>query len=204
MLGQALTGGRPRRRGRLPRALAGSGLLALALGLGACAQPDGGGVASLGQGQQAPETTTAQGGGGKDFHEARLEWAECMREHGVDVPDPSPGGQVTARAGRRAFVDDPDFEQAQKACESKMQGVEPPAGLDPEHVQERVLALTKCLREAGFDVPDPQFGSGGRALVRIAPEGVDVESEAFQDAMRTCQKKSGMDQLGRDRAGGRP
>jgi hypothetical protein len=206
MLGRSPTGAPPRRRGRHTLvALAAAGLLAL--GLAACAQADGGGgVASLSGQDQATTTTVA---GGKDFQQARLEWAQCMRENGVDVPDPGADGRVRIQSGagagqRRAFVDDPDFDKAQKACEKHMQGVEPPAGFNPEQMQERVLALTKCLRDRGYDVPDPEFNGRGGVLMRMAPEGVDPESKEFQDALRDCQKQSGMDEMRRNLSGNGP
>lgn len=205
MLGRSPAGAPRLRRGRHAFHVVAVGLLAL--GLGACAQGGGGGggVASLsGQGDQT--TTTTANGGKKDFQQARLAWAKCMREHGVDVPDPGADGRVrvqrnadgTSEKGRRAFPDDPKFDGAMKACEKHMQGVEPPAGLNPEQMQERVLALTKCLRGRGFDVPDPQFNGRGGVLMRMAPEGVDPESKEFQDALRDCEKQSGMDDLRRD------
>jgi hypothetical protein len=42
-----------------------------------------------------------------------LNFARCMREHGVDMPDPSPNGELQSR-GRR---DDPRLEAAQRACQ---------------------------------------------------------------------------------------
>ncbi len=54
----------------------------------------------------------------EDAQEQALEYAECMREHGVDMPDPdfSRGG-VSIRIGGEGF--DPNsqvFKDAQKAC----------------------------------------------------------------------------------------
>jgi hypothetical protein len=201
MLGRPPAGAPPARHGRHTIArLAGASLLTLALG--ACAGAGGGGgVASLSGGGQATTTTVA---GKKDFQQARLEWAECMRKNGVDVPDPGADGRVRverrdAGGGKRAaFPDDPDFDKAMKACEHLMQGVEPPAGFNPEQMQERVLAMTKCLRDKGFDVPDPQFNGRGGVLMRMAPEGVDPESKEFRDALRDCQKQSGMDEMARN------
>lgn len=205
MLGRSPAGAPRMRRGRHGlRVLAGAALLTL--GLGACGQADGGGgVASLsGQGQATTTTTAA---GGKDFQEARLKWAQCMRENGVDVPDPGADGRIEIRkesgsggGERRVLPDeDPDFQKAEKACEKHMQGVQPPAGFKPEEMQERLLNLAKCLRGKGYDVPDPQFSDGGRrSLMRVAPKNVDPESKEFQDAMRECEKQSGLDELRRN------
>lgn len=55
------------------------------------------------------------------MEEASLEFARCMREHGVDVPDPKPGeGIRIGGPGTKLNPDDPTFQKAQKACEGIM------------------------------------------------------------------------------------
>jgi hypothetical protein len=179
----------------------------LALILGACAQgSDGGGVASLSaSGGGAPTTTVARSA--KDFEDARLEWAKCMRENGVDVPDPGADGRFQVGPGpgsgsRRDLRDDPDFDKAQKACEKLLEGFTPPNGFNPEQMKERVLALAKCLRDHGFDVPDPQFDQGARRFTQELPKGIDVNSKEFRQAQQDCAKQSGLDQFGKGPQGG--
>jgi hypothetical protein len=48
--------------------------------------------------------------------QAMLEFAQCMRAHGQDVPDPVPGEGIQIRRPR----DDPGFDAAQKACQDKL------------------------------------------------------------------------------------
>jgi ABC-type glycerol-3-phosphate transport system substrate-binding protein len=65
-------------------------LLALALALAACGGGDkGGGVASPG-GDKATPTTSPSGGSGR--MQQALAYARCMRQHGVNVPDPKISG----------------------------------------------------------------------------------------------------------------
>jgi hypothetical protein len=59
--------------------------------------------------------------------DALLEFAKCMRSHGVDMPDPSEGGFVQIRKGSGAGTaasgpdpEDPEFKAAEKACEDKL------------------------------------------------------------------------------------
>ena len=51
-----------------------------------------------------------------------LKFAQCMRAHGVDVPDPQPGsGGLPIRIGTgngKVNPDDPKFQAAQQACQS--------------------------------------------------------------------------------------
>ena len=60
----------------------------------------------------------------QQFQDAALKFAKCMREHGIDFPDPDfSGGQPGGRGGTGgpfggADRDDPKFQAAQEACES--------------------------------------------------------------------------------------
>ena len=52
------------------------------------------------------------------MEESMLKFARCMREHGVDVPDPKPGeGIRIGGPGSELDPEDPSFQKAQKACE---------------------------------------------------------------------------------------
>jgi hypothetical protein len=54
-----------------------------------------------------------------EFKEKALEHARCMREHGIDMPDPefSGDGKVTMKMKRgEVNPEDPEFQAAQEAC----------------------------------------------------------------------------------------
>ena len=87
-----------RTRRRSPRRTLVALGLGLALGLGAAAcggSPDGNGVATLGGDGAGDQQTGGSGTARKDPQEAALEFAKCMREHGVDMPDPEVDDQLT-------------------------------------------------------------------------------------------------------------
>jgi hypothetical protein len=67
------------------------------------------------------------------MQEAQLEFAKCMREHGIDMPDPvfGEGGRVTQRLtpGSGVNPDDPKFKEAQEACEPIVEEARRKAGL---------------------------------------------------------------------------
>ncbi len=66
----------------------------------------------------------------QEFQDAATKFAACMREHGVDMPDPviggggGPGGGAQARRsqgpGTRIDRDSPKTQAAMKACEDKL------------------------------------------------------------------------------------
>lgn len=163
----------------------------------ACGSDDdtGDGVASLDDG-------AADDGGGdggdtdESAEEQALAFAQCMRDNGVDMPDPEvdEDGGVRFRAGDGdgEMPDQATLEQAMEACED----LQPDVGgqmsqEDVSKMQDRMLAFAECMRENGIDMPDPEFGDGG--MVRFGPpEGVDPEDPAFREAQETCQEEVGM------------
>ncbi len=51
------------------------------------------------------------------MQDAALEYAQCMRDHGIDMPDPKfSGGGMTQMLGGDINPDDPKFQAAQEAC----------------------------------------------------------------------------------------
>jgi hypothetical protein len=138
--------------------------------------------------------TTEEDDAATDPQEDALKWARCMREHGVEVPDPDfSGGQGTVRIrvrGRGGDFGDAKFRAAEKACGRPFRGSGPPLSEEKrEELQEAMLAYAKCMREHGIDMPDPQFGEGGGMIVRRGPggNGPDLDSEEFGDADKACR-----------------
>jgi len=53
------------------------------------------------------------------FQQKALQYARCMRAHGVDVPDPQvSSGGINLQLPNNINPDDPHVQQAQKACQS--------------------------------------------------------------------------------------
>src|SRR5262245_15697567 len=123
--------------------------LALVLVLGACggSGSGGSGVASLDDGTGNQATSSDSGDDEvtpEEAEEAFTKYAECMREHGVDMPDPEvagdgggDGGVLTFRAGTGGpgggNAESKAFEEAQDACGDLIEGVvnNGPRDLDP-------------------------------------------------------------------------
>lgn len=110
-------------------------------------------------------------------HERMLEFAQCMRDHGVDMPDPEPGGPVQLRV-----PPGPEGEAAMEACRH----LAPNGGEAPEYDADGMAALrdfTECMRENGVDMPDPA-ADGALSM----PEGVNPQGPEVQDAMEQCRE----------------
>jgi hypothetical protein len=92
--------------------------LLLAVGVAGCGDGGGepGGVASLGgAGSATSTTTTANAGDDVDPAQAALAYGRCMRQHGINLPDPGPGGGIDLRANG-VNPESPKFKAAEPAC----------------------------------------------------------------------------------------
>ena len=95
-----------------------------------------------------------------------------MREKGFDVPD-------TGLTPDQLNDHNPAFDAAINECMAKMPGIAGDDNIanDPA-ARETMVKAAQCLREAGYDVKDPQAGEG--ISVKDIPE--DVLNKCFQQA----------------------
>ena len=142
-------------------------------------------------------------GGGRDeesdaqssqerMQDGAVKFAQCMRENGVDIPDPKPAGDGSGNvvlgpgSGK-----DPKFKEAQKACAkyAKDMGGFGADGGPTEADKQRLVQHAKCMREQGFDMPDPDF-SGGNGTVNL-PVPSDAQGKAkWEKAFEGCRKRA--------------
>lgn len=152
-----------------------------ALLVGACADntDTGSGVASLSDGKQPP---AQQSSDGKTDEDKNREFATCMREHGIDMPDPEPGQRGITIKER-----DPEkVRLAREACDNLLPNGGVPEQMDPEEL-DKARERAECMREHGIDVPDPDPNNP-----RIQPpEGVDREK--MRAAMEACRPEDAPD-----------
>jgi hypothetical protein len=142
---------------------------------------------------------TASADGQDRAFEGALRFAKCMRDHGVDMPDPkrdSNGGiMLTGPAGgNRTKLGDPKMKAAQSACQKYMDnGGGPP--LDPAaqaKLQDAFVAYAGCMRGKGIDMPDPKV-RGHRIQMRLT----NPDSPAFKAADTACHHfLAGVDKKG--------
>ncbi len=123
--------------------------------------------------------------------EGALAFARCMREHGIDLPDPqtSGGGMVRITPGEGFDPGDPRARRAQEACRDELPAAGPedlPAD-ERRELRERALRFTQCLREQGLDAPDPDADGG----LRIGPgQGIDPQDPRFRRAEAACRDRA--------------
>lgn len=143
----------------------------------------------------------------QEMQDTLLEFAACMREHGVDMPDPQVGsnGEMSFSIGAGpGKLDRSQLQDAQEACQDLMPtGLGKPGDI-PQEQRDAMLAFAQCMREHGIDMPDPQFETGGMVMIGGPDEDgagpkFDPRSEEFQAAEEACG-----DLLGEMRPGSAP
>jgi hypothetical protein len=170
-------------------------LLALGLALSGCAGQGGESptVATAGNGAPAAEESAAP----SDEDKAR-EFAACMREEGVDLPDPQPatgaGPGAKGGGGFAVKVEGGDKEKVNAAME-KCRPLLPNGGemkpLTPEQL-ERQRELAKCMRANGVpDFPDPDPNGGGGMIREFSQDKGD--GDAMRKAIEKCRGIAGGD-----------
>jgi hypothetical protein len=141
-----------------------------------------------------------------DIQEAALEFAKCMREHGIDMPDPvfdgegngAGGGVLIQAGGPGESIDPQEMDAANEACQPIMEAVrgafEPPDPEELERMKAEALEFAQCMREHGVDMPDPQFSEDGAMAVSVgggrlgeSGEGPDpIDADKFNEAAEAC------------------
>ena len=103
-------------------------------------------------------------------NDPNLLFAQCMRDKGFDVPDT---GLTPDQLNDHSTA----FDSALNECMMKVSGLtgEDNIANDPA-ARESMVKAAQCLREAGYDVKDPQAGEG--ISVKDIPE--DVLNQCFQ------------------------
>jgi hypothetical protein len=148
-------------RAALPSAL----LLALALALAGCGAGDGG------------DATTEVAQSAKAQDEQAVKFAECLREHGVEVADPEEGKGIRITGN----LPKAEVDAAMEACR-EYSPMQEGASLDPE-AEERMRKMSQCMRDNGVEeFPDPEPGKG------IQVTGTVVEDPDFEKAEKACAK----------------
>jgi hypothetical protein len=156
-------------------------------------------VATLGtggDGANQPTDTTAV-----DTQDQWLKFAQCMRDNGVDMKDPTfdANGNLQSGFGPDSGIDmrAEATRTAMEACSDQMPARGPGGGGGPQFdvtkIQDAMNSFTSCLRDQGQDVDDIDFtagpGGGGQGGPGGGPPnsgdvavGGDVPPGGFQGA----------------------
>lgn len=141
------------------------------------------GVASV----STPNSSESNGGGGKavddkaDEDKVR-EYAKCMREHGIDMPDPKTDGDggVMMEAPAGGAADRDKMAKADEACRKHLPNGGAPPKMSAEDI-DNMRKTAKCLRDLGYDVADPTAEAP-----YLGFDEPPADDEKFQKDMEKC------------------
>jgi hypothetical protein len=129
--------------------------------------------------------------------EQALELSQCMRDQGLEFPDPTmdaEGNLTMDDLDMSVFGSTPEeirttLESALDACSEYLEGVTFGGGQLPDLVelQDTFLEFSTCMRENGYDMPDPDFSDGGIGGFFEMGDTIDPDDPTFQAALAECQ-----------------
>ncbi len=151
---------------------------------------DADGVASI-DGADA-DSSDADAPAEVDTEAQLLAFAQCVRDQGFEIDDPTvnPDGSVQPpRASNDNGEPGPPegFPEARDACSDHLDGITLGRAGDGDQTarEDLFLEFAQCLRENGYDVPDPDFSvEGGRGFL----QEVDQNDPAFVAASEQCRE----------------
>ncbi|GAA2069715.1 hypothetical protein GCM10009801_19790 [Streptomyces albiaxialis] len=159
------------RRSSAPRSVAAAVACVAVLGLLGTACSDS-------SGEKDTKDSAAQGGG-KTEEDQAVAWRKCLRDNGVDMPEPKSGeeqaGITVDRKNQGAM------KKAIDACKDKAPKNGPGSPLTQKEKDE-LVARAKCLRKHGVDVPVPKEG---QAAALPMPKTA-AEKKKLEKAHKAC------------------
>ena len=122
-----------------------------------------------------------------------LAFTECLRSEGLEVDDPSVDSEgnlvaPTPHAVAAKTLDMAAVHSAFDVCKDYLDGVA--FGMSSEDQTERedeLLAFAVCMRENGYDMPDPDFSTGGHTGEGPFGDAIDTDAPLFVVAAALCQ-----------------
>ena len=131
------------------------------------------------------------------FEEGVLEFAQCMREEGINFPDPTFDIDGNPQFENLEIENEEEFERAFENCEDILRNALPEQfDLDPEveaALVDASLEFSQCMRDEGIDFPDPKPGEFGFFAFRDVD--IDFSSEDVQEAFEICQPENPLENL---------
>jgi hypothetical protein len=170
--------------------------LALLVALGLVAAACSGGttntdVASLDT--DADDIQTQSDDGSIPGEESVLAFTACLRDEGLNVDDPAVDAEgnlvpPTPHAIAAETLDMAAVHSAFDACQGLLEGVA--FGLSAEDLtgrEDELLAFAVCMRDNGYDMPDPDFSGDGHSGAGPFGDAIDTDDPVFQTAAQSCE-----------------
>lgn len=173
-------------------------IAAFALLVAACGGSSDEGVASLSNTDSTVASDAAEDETDAADEDILLEFAACMRENGADdFEDPTFDAEgrpeFTLRGGTGGGDGDRETMQAAfETCQDHLEGLAfGPGSVDLTEVQDTLVEFAACMRDNGYDMPDPDlsgFADRGNGNGGGGPFGeIDPDDPSFVSALGECE-----------------
>jgi hypothetical protein len=138
---------------------------------------------------------------------AILAFAACLREEGVEVEDPTVDADGNLRPPSPRDIEQGDRDAmrfAMEACSEHLEGVAFGfGGADRSEREDQLFEYAACMRENGYDMPDPDFSAVGQPGQDAGPGAggggpfgeIDRDDPTFQTAQEACADIFGGDRI---------
>ncbi|WP_030761466.1 MULTISPECIES: hypothetical protein [unclassified Streptomyces] len=126
------------------------------------------------------DSSAGAGGDSATVADNAVKMRRCLRENGIEVPDPEPG-QDPRGMTIGGDADPRKMQEAMKKC-----GMSTGTGAGKEPTQEdkdKELEWIRCMRENGVALKDPEYHEGGMKSATEIPKG---QEKAFEEAQKKC------------------
>ena len=132
-----------------------------------------------------------------DSEEAMFALAECLRDQGLDVEDPEVGDDGNMRLGslfrplmQSGEIDRETIGIAMAACDEISELITTEFhDVDSTERDDQLYAYAACMRENGYEMPDPDFGDSvagmGQGKGNVFGD-IDRQEPEFQAANASC------------------
>jgi hypothetical protein len=147
--------------------------LAVAAALAACAGSS-----------TSTSSASAAGTSQNRFVAGLTQFAGCMRNHGIPVPDPNSQGMISgSQALQQQYQNTPQGQAALHACQSYLQAAFPQrTAAQTQQYRHAQLLFARCMRAHGVQLADP----GPTGDLNVAAQNINKNSPQFQTAARAC------------------
>lgn len=129
-----------------------------------------------------------------DNEQALTEFAQCMRDNGIDMDDPTVDANGNLTFGGQSQEENiGEFDQdalqaAFDACEEYLAGVAMGfTDTDLSEFEDTLLEFTTCMRDQGFDMADPDLSGGPGGVIEMFGD-LDPTDPGVREAAEECQE----------------
>lgn len=151
----------------------------------------GGSSGSDSSSEESSAASSEQAGGPGGFAEISDETRSCLKENGVELPEPGEGGPP-AGGPPQGFKGGAKMKKAFEECGAELPQGKPQGGAPPMNssaFRKSIKEYAACMGENGYELPEPNVSGEGPVF---SESEVDREDPKFKAANEKCGSMLGV------------